>query len=40
LLVDLNSKVGRKEYLRPTITSENSQEISGNDGVTVVNFAT
>jgi hypothetical protein len=40
LLGDFNTKVGREDIFKPTIGNENSHEISNDNGVTVVNFAT
>jgi hypothetical protein len=37
---DFNAKVGRKDILKPTIGNETSHEISNDNGVRVVNFAT
>jgi endonuclease/exonuclease/phosphatase family metal-dependent hydrolase len=40
LLGDFNAKVGRKGIFKLTVGNESSHEISNNNGVTVVNFAT
>jgi hypothetical protein len=40
LLGDFNSKVGREDIFKPTIGNESSHEITNNNGVRVVNFAT
>jgi hypothetical protein len=40
LLGDFNAKVGREDILKPTIGNESLHEISNNNGVRVVNFAT
>jgi hypothetical protein len=40
LLGDLNAKVGREDIFKPTISNESSHEISNDNGVRVVNFAT
>jgi hypothetical protein len=40
LLGDLNAKVGREDVFKPTIGNENLHEISNDNGITVVNFAT
>jgi hypothetical protein len=40
LLGDFNAKVGREGIIKPTIGNESSQEISNDNGVRVVNFAT
>jgi hypothetical protein len=40
LLVDCNAKVGREDIFKPTIANESSHEISNDNGVRVVNFAT
>jgi hypothetical protein len=40
LLGDFNAKVGRGDILKPTIGNESSQEISNDNGVRSVNFAT
>jgi hypothetical protein len=40
LLGDFNAKVGREDIFKPTIGNENSHEISNDNGVRVVNFAT
>jgi hypothetical protein len=40
LLRDLNVKVGREDIFKPTIGNESSHEISNDNGVRVVNFAT
>jgi hypothetical protein len=40
LLGDFNAKVGRDDIFKPTIRNESSHEISNDNGVRVVNFAT
>jgi endonuclease/exonuclease/phosphatase family metal-dependent hydrolase len=40
LLWDFNAKVGREHIFKPTIGNESSHEISNDNGVRVVNFAT
>jgi hypothetical protein len=40
LLGDLNAKVDREDIFKPTIGSESLHEISNDNGVRVVNFAT
>jgi hypothetical protein len=40
LLGDLNAKVGREYIFKPTIVNESLHEISNDNGVRVVNFAT
>jgi hypothetical protein len=40
LLGDFNAKVGREDIFKPTIGNENLREISNENGVRVVNFAT
>jgi hypothetical protein len=40
LLGDFNVKVGREDIFEPTFRNESLNEISNNDGVRVVNFAT
>jgi hypothetical protein len=40
LLGDFNAKVGREDIFKPTIGNGNSHEISDDNGVRVVNFAT
>jgi hypothetical protein len=40
LLDDFDAKVGREDIFKPTIGNESSQEISNDNGVRVVNFAT
>jgi hypothetical protein len=40
LLGDFNAKVGRENIFKPTIGNESSHEISNDNGVRVVNFAT
>jgi hypothetical protein len=40
LLGDFNEKVGREDILKPTIGNGSSHEISNDNGVRVVNFAT
>jgi endonuclease/exonuclease/phosphatase family metal-dependent hydrolase len=39
-LGDFNAKVGREDIFKPTIGNESSHEISNDNGVIVVNFAT
>jgi exonuclease III len=39
-LGDFNAKIGRKDIFKPTIGNETMHEISNNNGVRVVNFAT
>jgi hypothetical protein len=39
-LGDLNAKVGREGIFKPTIGNESLHEISNDNGVRVVNFAT
>jgi CMP-2-keto-3-deoxyoctulosonic acid synthetase len=39
-LGDFNAKVGREDIIKPTIGNESSQEISNDNAVRVVNFAT
>jgi hypothetical protein len=39
-LGDFNAKVGREDIFKPTIGNESSHEISNDNGVRVVNFAT
>jgi hypothetical protein len=39
LLGDFNAKVGREDILKPTTGNENLHEISNDNGVRVVNFA-
>jgi hypothetical protein len=39
-LGDFNAKVGKKNIFKPTIVNENLHEISNDNGVRVVNFAT
>jgi hypothetical protein len=39
-LGDFNAKVGREDIFKPTIGNEGSHEISNDNGVRVVNFAT
>jgi hypothetical protein len=40
LLCDFNEKVSREDIFKPTIGNESSHEISNDNGVRVVNFAT
>jgi hypothetical protein len=40
LLGDFNAKVGREDIFKPTIGNESLQEISNDNGVRVVNYAT
>jgi hypothetical protein len=40
LLVDFNAKVAREDIFKPTIGNESLHEISNDNGVTLVNFAT
>jgi hypothetical protein len=40
LLGDFNAKVGREDIFKPTTENESLHEISNNNGVKVVNFAT
>jgi hypothetical protein len=40
LLRDLNAKVGREDIFKPTIGNESLHEISNDNGVMLVNFAT
>jgi hypothetical protein len=40
LLVDFNAKVGKEGIFKPTIGNESSHEISNDNGVRVINFAT
>jgi hypothetical protein len=40
LLDDFNAKVGRENIFKPTIGNESLHEISNDNGVRVVNFAT
>jgi hypothetical protein len=40
LLSDFNAKVGTEDIFKPTIGNESSHEISNDNGVRVVNFAT
>jgi hypothetical protein len=40
LLLDFNANVGRENIFKPTIGNESSHEISNDNGVRVVNFAT
>jgi hypothetical protein len=40
LVVDLNAKVGMEDIFRPTIGNESLHEISNDNGIRVVNFAT
>jgi hypothetical protein len=40
LLGDFNEKVGREDTFKPVIGTESLDEISNDNGVTIVNFAT
>jgi hypothetical protein len=40
LLGDVNAKVGREDIFKPTIGNESIHEISNDNGVRLVNFAT
>jgi exonuclease III len=40
LIGDFNAKVGREDILKLTIGNENSHEISNDNGISLVNFAT
>jgi hypothetical protein len=40
LLGDFNAKVGREDIFKPTIGNESLHEISNDNGVMLVNFAT
>jgi hypothetical protein len=40
LLGDFNAKVGRRDIFKPTIGNDSLHEISNDNGVIVVNFAT
>jgi hypothetical protein len=40
LLGDFNSKVGRENIFKPTIGNDSLHEISNDNGVRIVNFAT
>jgi exonuclease III len=40
LLGDFNAKIGREDIFKPTIGNESLHEISNDNGVGVVNFAT
>jgi endonuclease/exonuclease/phosphatase family metal-dependent hydrolase len=40
LLGDFNAKVGREDIFKPTIVNESLHEISNDNGVRLVNFAT
>jgi hypothetical protein len=40
LLGDFNAKVGREDIFKPTIWNESLHEISNDNGVRLVNFAT
>jgi hypothetical protein len=40
LLGDFNAKVGREGIFKPTIANESLHEISNDNGVRLVNFAT
>jgi hypothetical protein len=40
LLGDFNARVGREDIFKPTIGNESLHEISNDNGVRVVNFAT
>jgi hypothetical protein len=40
LLGDFSAKVGRKDIFKPTVGNKSLHEISNDNGVRVVNFAT
>jgi hypothetical protein len=40
LLGNFNAKVGREDIFKPTVVNEGLHEISNDNGVRVVNFAT
>jgi methionyl-tRNA synthetase len=40
LLLDINDKLDREDILKPTIVNESLHEISNDNGVRLVNFAT
>jgi hypothetical protein len=40
ILLDLNTKLGREHIFKPTIRNVTSHEISNDNAITVVNFAT
>jgi hypothetical protein len=40
ILGDFNAKVGREDIFKPTIGNESSHEVSNDNGVRAVNFAT
>jgi hypothetical protein len=40
ILLDFNAKVGREYIFKPTIWNESLHEISNDNGVRVINFAT
>jgi hypothetical protein len=40
ILADFNAKVGREDIFKPIIGNENLHEVSNDNGVRVVNFAT
>jgi hypothetical protein len=40
LLLDFNAKVGREDIFKPTIANKSLHEISNDNGVRLVNFAT
>jgi endonuclease/exonuclease/phosphatase family metal-dependent hydrolase len=40
ILLDFNAKVGREDIFKPTIGNESLHEISNENGVRLVNFAT
>jgi hypothetical protein len=40
ILLDLDAEVGGKDIFKPTIENENLQEISNDNGLKIVNFAT
>jgi hypothetical protein len=40
LLGDFNAKVDREDIFKPTVGNESLHEISNDDGVNTVNFAT
>jgi hypothetical protein len=40
LIGDFNANLGRKDIFKPTITNESLHEISNDNGIRIVNFAT
>jgi hypothetical protein len=40
MMLDFNEKVGREDIFKPTAGSESLHEISNDNGVRVINFAT